>query len=172
MQRTASALVAVTLLAAASVHAQALDTRARVDTVTEPMTSAKDALVREVIRVSKARETALRTMRVLSSLQAATLPLPPEFWDTFLSRAEKDIDTLMEPMLRDFPRYYTSEQLRALIVFYQSPLGQRMIEVTPVMSANSSYAGSQWGQRVGMEIGAEMQGGSSAKPAGKPSTKP
>lgn len=136
-----------------------------VDTVPEPRDAAKIALVRELMTVANFRQQLVRTMRETSTRQGAMLPVPPGFWAKFLERAEQDSDTLLAPMAADYARYFTSADLRALIAFYQSPTGQRASFVAPIISANSSYAGSLWGQKVGQEIAAELMKPDTSPPA-------
>lgn len=139
-----------------------------VDTVPEPRDAAKIALVRELMTTANFREQLVRTMRETSARQGASVPVPPGFWDKFLARAEQDADTLLAPMAADYARFFSSADLRALITFYKSSTGQRMSLVAPIISANSSYAGSIWGQRVGQEVAAELMNGGGAPP--KPDT--
>ena len=136
-----------------------------VDTVPEPRDAAKIALVRELMTVANFRQQLVRTMRESSTRQGAMVPVPPGFWDKFLERAEQDSDTLLAPMATDYARYFSSADLRALIAFYQSPTGQRMSFVAPIISANSSFAGSLWGQKVGREIAAELMKPDASLPA-------
>jgi uncharacterized protein len=130
-----------------------------VDTVPEPRDAAKIALVQELMATANFRQQLLRTMRETSTRQSAITQVPPGFWDRFLARAEQAADTLLAPMAADYARYFTSADLRALIVFYKSPAGQRMSAVAPVISANSSFAGQQWGQKVGIEVATELMSG-------------
>ena len=160
MLRTVAPLVAVLSIAAAPLAAQT------VDTVPEPRTPAKLALVRELMATANFRDQLVRTMRESSTRTGAMTPVPPGFWDKFIARAEQDADTLLAPMVEDYARYFTSADLRALIAFYKTPAGQRMSFAAPVISANSSYVGAQWGARVGMEIVGElMKGGAPAEGA-------
>ena len=110
------------------------------------------------------RQQLMRTMREASLRQGATAPVPPGFWERFLSRAEQASDTLLAPMAEDYARYFSSSDLRALIVFFKSPAGQRMSLVAPVISANSSYVGSQWGQKVGIEVATELMNSKGTTP--------
>ncbi len=144
-----------------------------VDTVPEPRDAAKVALVRELMLTANFRQQLIQTIRESSVRQGATLPVPPGFWEKFLARAEMDADSLLAPMATDYARYFSTTDIRALIAFYKSPVGQRMSFVAPVISANSSAVGSQWGARVGMELAAELSGGAGtadakAKAAKKP----
>jgi hypothetical protein len=131
-------------------HAQA------VDTVPEPRDAAKLALVRELMTTANFRQQLVRTMRETSTRQGAMAPVPPGFWDKFLARAEQDADTLLAPMVDDYARYFTTADLRALITFYQSNAGKRFRLVAPVISANASFVGMKWGQRVGAEVAGEL----------------
>jgi hypothetical protein len=148
-----------------------------VDTIPETTDAAKVALVQELMQVANFRGQAIRTMRETASRQSA-LPVPPGFWDRFLARAEQDVDSLIAPTVQDYTRYFSRDDLRALIAFYKTPAGQRAVLVAPIIGANASLVGQRWGQRVGMEIGAELMNGAgadgsgAAKPAAKPATKP
>jgi uncharacterized protein len=171
MRYPLAATTALLLLAMAPAHAQGIDT------VPEARTAAKMALVQELMTTANFRDQLVRTMRETSDRQQkAMLPVPPGFWERFLTRAEQASDTLLAPMVDDYARYFTSADLRALIAFYKSPAGQRMSLVAPVISANSSFHGQQWGQRVGAEVATELsqQGAAPMKDSSKakPPTKP
>lgn len=44
----------------------------------------------------------------------------------------------------------SAAELRELIVFYQTPLGKRLTEVTPTVATQSALFGMRWGQEVGL----------------------
>ena len=161
IRRTLSVLAVSLLVAAYPARAQA------VDTLTEPRDAAKRALVRELMVAADFRQQLVRTMKESSTRQGALVPVPPGFWDKFLARAEQDADTLLAPIANDYARYFSSDDLRALIAFYKSPAGQRASLVAPIISANSSYVGALWGQRVGREVAVEL-----TKPDAPPSATP
>ncbi len=45
----------------------------------------------------------------------------------------------------------TVAEMRELVVFYRSPIGQRLNAVLPEVAAEGARFGQQWGQRVAME---------------------
>jgi uncharacterized protein len=155
LHRTRYLLLGALLCVSRTLTAQAAETQV-VDTVAEPRDAAKIALVAELMATANFRQQLVRTMRESSTRQGSLMPVPPGFWEKFLARAEQDADTLLAPMKEDYARYFTSADLRALIAFYKSPTGQRLSLVAPVLSANSSYFGTKWGQRVGMEVAGEL----------------
>jgi hypothetical protein len=131
-----------------AAHAQS------VDTIAEPRDSGKVALARELMRAARAREQFITTMREASQRQAADVPAG--FWEKFIARAEQDADAILAPMADDYARYFSAADLRALIAFYKTPTGQRLSVVTPIIAANSSKVGQEWGMRVGTEIAQTM----------------
>jgi uncharacterized protein len=152
------------LVAALFVACTAPQARAQtVDTVPEAVTPAKVALVEQLMVAGSFKQQLVRTMRE-TSLRQTAVPVPPGFWDLFLARAEQDADTLLAPMRADYARYFTTAELRALIAFYQSPAGKRMSEVAPVLTANSSAHGQQWGMRVGQEVSTQLMNSAKAAP--------
>ena len=150
IRRTLSIFAASLMVAAHPAGAQT------VDTIPVPRDAARVALVRELMVAANFRQQLVRTMRESSTRQGAMVPVPPGFWEKFLARAEQDADSLLAPIANDYARYFSSDDLRALIAFYQSPTGQRLSLVSPIISANSSYAGSLWGMRVGREVALEL----------------
>ena len=57
----------------------------------------------------------------------------------------------------DVPIYqhnFTEQDVRGLLAFYRTPLGQKLLRVQPVIMRESMLAGEQWGrQRVEQRIG-------------------
>jgi uncharacterized protein len=159
-----TALIAIPSLSAAQ----------RPERVSEPMDSTKRALVQQLVIAARMKEQVIRTMRESSQLQ--TLPVPPGFWDRMIVRATEDVDALIATTVDDYGSYFTSTEIRELIAFYGTPLGKRLLDVTPVIGARASQKGQEWGMRVGSEVGQQlMQQGS--KPGGttkpvKPASKP
>lgn len=82
--------------------------------------------------------------------------LPPEkaaeivdeiMMPNFKARAQELVTEMIEPYAVNF----TYSDLRALRAFYTSPLGQKLLRVTPVAQAQARAAGLAWGQRVFQE---------------------
>ena len=53
-----------------------------------------------------------------------------------------------------YQRNFTEQDVRGLLAFYRTPLGQKLLKVQPVIMHESMLAGEQWGrQRVEQRIG-------------------
>jgi hypothetical protein len=54
-------------------------------------------------------------------------------------------------------KYYTREDVKQLIVFYESPLGRKLVSVQPQIMAESMAAGATWGEALGAKIDAKLR---------------
>ncbi|MCA0268048.1 MAG: DUF2059 domain-containing protein [Bacteroidetes bacterium] len=60
-----------------------------------------------------------------------------------------DMVALVGPI---YERHFTQAEIRGLIAFYKTPLGQRTIEMMPVVTQESMAAGQEWGRVVGRQM--------------------
>lgn len=98
------------------------------------------ALVREFMEVSRMRETMARTMEaMLESGLGEEEEVTPGFTDALREfMAEHFRFEAMEPgFTRMYADLFTEDELRALIAFYRTPAGQRMVELTPEISVRT-----------------------------------
>lgn len=139
------------LLLAAPVLARAQGT----DTL--PSDSAKVAVIRELLAQSHAVDRALSVMEQSIPAQRAANPrIPAVFWDRFMEVAQARRAELQDMMIVVYDRHFSTDELRQLLAFYQTPIGQKMLQVQPVLLRESMQAGQQWGQRIGAEVGEEL----------------
>ena len=64
---------------------------------------------------------------------------------------------LMPKLVAAYARILTPDEVKQMLAFYETPLGKRMIEVTPALSQAGAQAGSEWGQSMIPDLQAEMQ---------------
>jgi hypothetical protein len=91
----------------------------------------------------------------IPQLRTLVPSVPQEFWDLF--RANIDFDDFIKAYIPLYDRYYTLEEIRAIIVFYESAAGKKVIEVTPLMTAESMSIGQEWGLKMGQKLLEEMK---------------
>ena len=58
---------------------------------------------------------------------------------------------LQESFVNIYISLYSLEDLQALIAFYATPLGQRLIQIQPQVAQRGAEAGQVWGTKVGHE---------------------
>ncbi len=69
---------------------------------------------------------------------------------------EVDASTLIELVIPIYDKYYTHEDIKGLLEFYTTPLGQKLIKVQPALTADSMAVGRQWGRMMGEKIGQRL----------------
>ena len=122
------------------------------------MNPEKEAVVRRVLEVTKTADLILSTMEAgLPAQRAANPAIPAVFWDRFAARARAESRTLIDSLVPVYGALFTTDELKELVRFYETPLGQRLIAVTPDLARESMLAGQRWGFVIGQEIGAQLQ---------------
>jgi hypothetical protein len=80
-------------------------------------------------------------------------PRAKQFVDAFVARFQKHFDpsSLSEAEIPIYNKFLTAEDLRGLLEYYSSPLGQRMLKVLPEIARESQAAGFSLGQRAAQQ---------------------
>jgi hypothetical protein len=55
---------------------------------------------------------------------------------------------LMPKMVQAYAKVLTPDDVKQMLAFYESPLGRRLIQVTPALSKAGAQAGQEWGQAM------------------------
>lgn len=72
--------------------------------------------------------------------------VPAKYWSTFL--AETNVDELINRIIPIYSKYYTNEDIKELLKFYQTPLGKKTIATLPQITTESTEIGRQYGVEV------------------------
>lgn len=81
--------------------------------------------------------------------------VPTEFWDEF--KKEMKTDDLINLMVPIYKKYYTDKDIKSLIKFYKTPIGQKTISVMPSVTQDAMVAGQTWGQEIAMKVLEKMK---------------
>lgn len=123
-----------------------------------PGNAEKETVIRRVLDVTRTADLILTTIEAGLPAQRASNPsIPAVFWDRFAARARAESRSLIDSLVPIYDRLFTTEELKELLRFYETPLGQRLIAATPDLSRESMLAGQRWGFVLGQEIGAQLQ---------------
>lgn len=71
------------------------------------------------------------------------------FFDKFHSKI--DLQELTGLAMPVYDKYLSDADVKGLIEFYSTPLGQKVINVLPNIVAESGEKGRQWGEKIGRE---------------------
>lgn len=104
-----------------------------------------EAFKKDVIEYVKLSGSAAQVTAVLEPIMAQ---IPED------KRADlkKDIDatlpSLYEKIANVMMKYYTHDDVKKMIEFYNSPVGKKIQEVTPKMTKDQMQAGQEWGMQL------------------------
>ncbi|MHC5612873.1 MAG: DUF2059 domain-containing protein [Nostoc sp.] len=82
--------------------------------------------------------------QLLNNLKSDFPQVPQKFWDNFA--AEIRPDDIVNETIPIYNKYFTNEEVKQLITFYQTPLGQKTITVLPQLSQESYDVGRRYGR--------------------------
>ena len=125
----------------------------------------KQADIRRLLALTGAGSVATQAMdemeKSIRPLMTDSLP-PGEYRDKLVElffqkfHEKRDPSKLMELMVPIYDKYYTADEIKGLINFYQTPLGKKMTTVLPKIVGESQTAGGQWGQELGRQCMREV----------------
>src|SRR6266404_6163733 len=126
----------------------------------------KEARIRELIEVTGAKnlgqqliEAGMEQFRSSVQDSQPNNPRAKQFADAFVARFQKhfDPDSLTEHVIPIYDKYLTTEDLKGLLDYYRSPLGQSMLKALPEVTRESQAAGFALGQKAAQETMEELK---------------
>jgi hypothetical protein len=119
---------------------------------------AKVALIHQLLTMTHGVDLAIAAIENGIAAQRTTNPrIPAVFWDRFLAEARNHRADFESMIVDVYERHFSADELRQLIAFNQTPVGQKMIAEMPAVMQESSQAGQQWGRKIGASIAAQLQ---------------
>ena len=146
------AAVATALLIALSARAEAQSAAG------EPgRDSAKVTLIRQLLDETHAIDLAVTAMETSLPVQRAANPrIPAIFWDRFVALVHARRDSLASTFIDVYSRHFSTDDVRQLLAFYRTPVGQKLLAETPAITRESIMAGQAWGAQLGMEVARQL----------------
>lgn len=118
--------------------------------------AAKAADIRKLLEVmGSARNTMQVLPQMMQALRKLSPDVPDSVWQEFM--AEVKPEELIELIVPIYDRHLSHEDVKALIRFYSSPIGQRLVQQLPAISSESLAAGQQWGAKIAQRVMQRLQ---------------
>jgi len=125
-------------------------------TAEEPLTPEKEQDIRKLMDITGAsRMGNIIVEQMLTQFRSAYPAMAGEFFDEL--RKEFSVDDLIDVIVPIYAKHLTHEDIKGLIAFYESPLGQRFTAAQPALVRDSMEAGQGWGQQMAMTIFQRME---------------
>lgn len=119
---------------------------------------AKEADIRKLLELTGATTSMELTMQNMEKnikpVLANSLP-PGDYRDKLVTlffekfHSKMDLQKLLDLAVPIYDKYYSDADLKGLIQFYQTPLGQKTVKALPSLMGELTEAGQQLGQEAG-----------------------
>ena len=116
----------------------------------------KEADIRRLMAVTGAIDLGMQMMSATNIKPLLEQSLPPgeyrpKLIDLFVEKfqTEGTAESLTRLLIPIYDRHFSDEDIKGLIVFYETPLGKKAISVLPQVLSDSQQAGKQWGGELG-----------------------
>ena len=93
--------------------------------------------------------------QMMNSFKNSNSKVKTEFWEEF--KNEVNIEDLQKMIIPIYDKYYTESDIDQLIVFYNSPIGKKMIATMPQVMSECLTAGQAWGKQIGEKVIAKLK---------------
>jgi len=126
----------------------------------------KEADIRQLMDVTGAKDLGQQIMDAgIAQFRASVTESQPDnprakqFADAFALDFQKHFDprSLTETVIPIYDKHLSSEDLKELLAYYQSPFGQRMLKVLPEVAHESQEAGFKLGQKAARDAMEELK---------------
>ena len=106
-----------------------------------------EADIREMLKLSGQGEIGVQVIQqMVASFKTALPSVPKKFWDEFVK--EVDAGEIIEMVVPIYAKHFTREDIKAMVEFYKSPVGRKMIAKQPQITMESMKVGEAWGQGI------------------------
>jgi len=130
----------------------------------EELTPAKREDIKRLLQATGAMQVA-QTMsqavvgQMSETIKKARPDIPPQMLDVMSEEVNKTISEEMttkggfvDLMVALYNKYYTHDDIKGLLAFFQSPLGRKASSLAPVMSREGLVIGQRWGESLAPKI--------------------
>ncbi|UTW62758.1 DUF2059 domain-containing protein [bacterium SCSIO 12741] len=96
--------------------------------------------------------------QMMEQMKSTRTDVPAEIWDEFSQEMQKtslkDLTKMLAPV---YYKHLTEADLDKLNAFYQSDVGKKLAEKTPIITQESMAIGQQWGLQIAEKVIKELE---------------
>ena len=94
--------------------------------------------------------------RTIAQIKKAMPDVPEDFWTRLEAKLNLEINDLLSRLVPVYANNLSPEDVKSLISFYESPLGQRFIAAQPKINGEAAFAAQAWGKAISEKIMSEI----------------
>jgi len=112
--------------------------------------------IRKMLKLSGQGELGIQVMESMIGSFKVTMPdVPDSFWKDFMN--EVDADGLIEMVVPVYAKHFTRDDIKAMVEFYNSPVGKKLIKKQPLIMQESMAVGEAWGTQISEKLLKRLQ---------------
>jgi pyruvate-formate lyase-activating enzyme len=117
----------------------------------QAQTNTKREKIQKLLELSGAGKVGIQVInQMMTGYKSTYSHASQQFWDDFKKEVKaEDIVNLVIPV---YEKHYSEQDIEQLIIFYKSPIGQKTIAVTPLITHESMIAGQKLGTEIGKKV--------------------
>jgi hypothetical protein len=118
--------------------------------------------IRRLMEVTKANDVGMQMARQSLEALRQNPAIPEAQRDRILKILEEELMTefgnnkLAEGMIPIYDRHFTSEEIKGLLAFYETPLGRKVVETLPEVMSEAQNFGAERGRIAGLRAMTRM----------------
>jgi outer membrane lipoprotein-sorting protein len=114
-----------------------------------PMSKEKEADVRHLLELILPRDRINQMLNdVIGAMKTAMPQVPEKVWQEVVGELHLDADSVSRLYLPIYDSYYTDDEIKQLITFYESPLGRKALRDAPLIEAEAARQGETIGREL------------------------
>ena len=111
----------------------------------------REALALEAITLMAMPDTGAQAAAVLlAQIKPAFPTVPDELWAEIAGTVSSE--EIVQLSIPPYVKFFSEEEISAMIEFYKSPVGKAMVEKMPLVQYETMMIGNEWRQRKAAEI--------------------
>jgi hypothetical protein len=98
-------------------------------------------------------------VQLLPSLRRLSPNVPDKVW----AEVEKEFSSEIQSggvaalVIPIYDKYFSEDEIRQLLSFYESPIGKKLAETMPRIAAESFTVGQEWGMEIWQKMRAKLK---------------
>jgi len=126
---------------------------------------AKEADIRKLLDLVGTKAVMQQTIDRMSEnirpLMTNSLP-PGEYRDKLINiffqkfQSRLDLQQMLDLIVPVYDKYFSAEEIKELVTYYESPLGRKASSTVPKIMAEAGDAGREWGRQLGKQCMEEV----------------
>jgi hypothetical protein len=110
----------------------------------------------DIVKMLRVSGSDKMSSQMFDNMMAQFKPLMPNAnWAQIKKKA--NLDGLLYECVPVYDKYYTHDEIKELIKFYESPLGRKMVDTNPLILNETMAIGQRWGEKLTQIIMSELK---------------